>query len=375
MSNPSRVRQTERRILIEMYQFALELSNSEIPKLYELGHYLADNLISKICMVVAQECDNNFSAPNYENKSFPVLYRDTIELYYQNALNYSDIEHLHIQRNWYQHKVWSIDHHVNRQFALDYILKVKEILISIGIISPGDDVQPSTYLKNRRSDELEEVIIRAGVTPTPIPDSYDVIKTLIKAFLNNYTIMYYRSVISNPENKREFGIKIKRLINKLKELEDPQASEFMGEDGNVQHRKIINTFFGINIPSFQEKLSNNEIELETITRRLIILAGDLALIFQDHYEESLSSEHNYLRDIRGNFAVSINSYNFIEESYNHQRFLHALDMLERDYGLLDRFGPAFEGSESLTEWKIRTPQRLEDFIKKKSINYILRQLE
>lgn len=374
MSNTIRVRETERSILIEMYQFALELSNAEIPKLYELGHYLADNLISKICMVVAQECDPNFTPAHYENKRFPVLFRDTIGQYYPNALHYSDIEQLHTQRNWYQHKIWSIPHHFNRQYALDYILKVKQIMISIRIISPNDEIQPSNYLRNRGSEELEEAIRRASFMPPQIIDSYDDIKDLLKKVLKNHAIKYYESVNTNSENKTELGRKIKRLINKLKELEDPQVSEFMREDGNVQHNRIISTFFGINITRFTEQLRRNEIEPDIIGRPLAVLTGDLALIFHDHYDESLSNDHNYLRDIRGEFAENIQSYDSLRESYVHQRFLNVLNTLENNYGLIEQIGPEFTNNESLTEWRITDPLRLEEFIKKKSINYILRRI-
>lgn len=82
-----------------------------------------------------------------------------------------------------------------------------------------------------------------------------------------------------------------------------------------------------------------------------------------------------MRDIQGDFAVSIGSYEFLRESYVHRRFLNVLNILERNYELIQQFGPDFVNSESLTEWKILDPQRLEEFIKKKSINYILRRLE
>lgn len=106
-------------------------------------------------MVVAQECDSNFRSNNYENKSFPRLYKDTIENYYPNVPKYNDIEDLHIQRNRYQHKVWSITHHFNRQYALNYIYKTKEIMISVGILDLNDVIQPTNYLKKiNNSQEL-----------------------------------------------------------------------------------------------------------------------------------------------------------------------------------------------------------------------------
>jgi len=42
--------------------------------------------------------------------------------------------------------------------------------------------------------------------------------------------------------------------------------------------------------------------------------------------------------------------------------------------LIELVGPDFEGSESITEWKIISQPRLEDFVRKKSINYILKDI-
>ena len=36
-----------------MFSYALALTDSQIPTVYELGHYLADNILAKICLAVA----------------------------------------------------------------------------------------------------------------------------------------------------------------------------------------------------------------------------------------------------------------------------------------------------------------------------------
>jgi len=88
----------------------------------------------------------------------------------------------------------------------------------------------------------------------------------------------------------------------------------------------------------------------------------------------LSKKHNFVKDIRGKFAVNIGSYDFIRESYDAQRFKNALNILEKEFELIELIGPDFEGSESITKWKILSQPRLEEFVKKKSINYILKDL-
>ena len=37
---------------------AQKLSTSENPTIYELGHYLADNVLAKVCMVIAKRKNN-----------------------------------------------------------------------------------------------------------------------------------------------------------------------------------------------------------------------------------------------------------------------------------------------------------------------------
>ncbi|MFW9897563.1 MAG: hypothetical protein ACFFD7_17290, partial [Candidatus Thorarchaeota archaeon] len=46
---------TKRKILIDMLCFAKEFSESKLPQIYELGHYLIDNFISKVCILVGEE--------------------------------------------------------------------------------------------------------------------------------------------------------------------------------------------------------------------------------------------------------------------------------------------------------------------------------
>ncbi len=371
MEDSSQTRTTERNILIEMYQFALELSNSQIPNLYELGHYLTDNLISKICMVVAKESVDNFNSTSYEKKKFPQLYRDTLEKYYPDALKYEDISDLHTKRNWYQHKFWSIEHHFNRQYAIDYINKVKEIMISIGIIN-NDDTQPTNYLKTLNPDTITELIKAATRSTTPIPDSYDDFKSILRHILKNYIIKYYRNVINNIKEPK-IDRRIKNLVNKLIELNDSQAKNFIDKNGSVRHNQIVSDCLEISYEELKEKLKRNEIDTTDTKRSLPVLAGDLALIFHNKYESSLRNDHNYVRDIRGELAVIIGYYDYIKEPYNPTRFKNALTILET-HGLIQQSGPEFETSDSPTEWKILDPSRLNEFVKKNSINYILRNV-
>lgn len=132
-----------------MYQFAKELSNSDNPQLYELGHYLTDNIISKICMLVAIENNKKFTRKTPKGKelslSFCKLYKSVLKEIYPSVPDYEEIESLHDERNIYQHEARSISYHINRQYALDYLEKVKEIMIATNILDINSEIEATKY--------------------------------------------------------------------------------------------------------------------------------------------------------------------------------------------------------------------------------------
>ncbi len=132
-----------------MYQFAKELSNSDNPQLYELGHYLTDNIISKICMLVAIENNQTFTKKTPNGKelslSFPKLYNSVLKEIYPSAPDYEEIKSLHDERNIYQHEARSITYHTNRQYALDYLEKVKEIMRATNMLDSNSEIEATNY--------------------------------------------------------------------------------------------------------------------------------------------------------------------------------------------------------------------------------------
>ncbi len=132
-----------------MYQFAKELSNSDNPQLYELGHYLTDNIISKICILVAIENNKKFTKKAHSGKElslpFRKLYIGVLKEIYPSVPDYKEIERLHDERNIYQHEAWSIHYHFNRQYALDYLEKVKAIMIATNILDINSKIEATKY--------------------------------------------------------------------------------------------------------------------------------------------------------------------------------------------------------------------------------------
>ena len=99
--------------LKKMISLAKNLAKNEIPIIYELGHYLADNVLSKVCMVAMAQ--NNRKDLIFENKKdgrtcdFPILYKNMQQTFYQNLKSYEEIvQDFHIERSIYQHRFESL---------------------------------------------------------------------------------------------------------------------------------------------------------------------------------------------------------------------------------------------------------------------------
>ena len=150
---------TKRKILFEMLRFAKELSETKIPQLYELGHYLTDNLISKVSMLIGQENGIKFEyiikSGEKRTRDFKWLYENILLKVYPSAPDFSDLERLHNQRNIYQHDSFAIDHHFNQQYALDYIEITRRILLIIGIIDNQAKVKATNFIRKESIDVQE----------------------------------------------------------------------------------------------------------------------------------------------------------------------------------------------------------------------------
>lgn len=131
-----------------MFSYALSLSESQIPTVYELAHYLADNILAKICLAVAidkGEEQQTFTSTKYSTKTKGLfdLYNDHLKPHYSQVPNYDpDIKQFHEERNVYQHDVESFDMTMRQPRAISYIKIVEQIMRIVGIIAIGETIQP-----------------------------------------------------------------------------------------------------------------------------------------------------------------------------------------------------------------------------------------
>jgi len=143
--------------LIVWLRLAKEFAYSPIQEICELGHYLADNLLCKICIFIAINEGRNDEIWIYEKgkktdrtKNHKKLYitfleknkRYNIEPYKPN------LEFLHEKRNFYQHDPKSIEYGLRRADSIKYVEKVEEIMKKFEIIKSYDQTEPSNYLRS-----------------------------------------------------------------------------------------------------------------------------------------------------------------------------------------------------------------------------------
>ncbi len=139
--------------LKKMISIAKNLAKNEIPIIYELGHYLADNVLSKICMVVMAE--NNRIDLIFKNKrdgrtyDFPILYKNMQQNFPWNLKSYDEIvKDFHIERSVYQHRFESLKQTFRQPEAEKYVEFVIDTMRKTKILGSGESL-PYIRLMNK----------------------------------------------------------------------------------------------------------------------------------------------------------------------------------------------------------------------------------
>ena len=134
-----------------MLSYALALSESPIVTVFELGHYLADNIIAKVCLAVAIEKGEELQTykitkkGNKWTKKFKDLYNDHLKKHYPHVPDYDpEIKEYHEERNVYQHDVESFDATMRPPRAKSYVELAEVIMKIAGIIKSGEIIRPSS---------------------------------------------------------------------------------------------------------------------------------------------------------------------------------------------------------------------------------------
>lgn len=211
-------------VFINLYKLALEFSKSNELILSELSHYLVDNLISKICIFVAQENNLTYqrssSKGNKKTFNFPKLYKEILATFYPKVPDYDkEINKLHNQRNLFQHGTESISLGIRPEFAIEYVRLTEIILKEVGIIEKDKTAEPTNFLKAQYSKEkLNVELLEESKTHFDEEALINKLTKLEKEFEQN---------IISQEVKSDLDMRIKAypLLNTGELFETSQFSE------------------------------------------------------------------------------------------------------------------------------------------------------
>lgn len=148
----------EHKVFLNLFRLALEFSKSKSQIINELSHYLVDNLISKICIFIAQEKGLTYSSTTKSGATrtfnFPVLYKNILMANYPSVPDYeTKVKSLHDLRNIFQHGSESITLSIRYEYAKSYVEITETILKEIGVVNLNEDIKPSDFLKISVIDE------------------------------------------------------------------------------------------------------------------------------------------------------------------------------------------------------------------------------
>lgn len=150
--------QSYQQYLKEAISLALTLSKNKNPTIYELGHYLADNVLSKICMVIAKRNDRDDlifkNGKNGYTHDFDFLYKHIIEKYYPELPEYDLIvKKYHADRGFYQHRFESLEKIFRQPEADKYVDFVIDLMRKTEILGKYESLPSiNMYSGNIRQD-------------------------------------------------------------------------------------------------------------------------------------------------------------------------------------------------------------------------------
>ena len=358
-------------ILINIFKLAMGLSKSKEPIVWELGHYLADNLISKICIYVAFEKKNeNLIYKNVSNKwtkDFPRLYQDILMHYYPNVPDYDTvIKSHHSRRNVFQHSETSLEMSIRREFVNPYLELTQAIMKEISLIDNNTDLDSSPFLVEHSLPMLQlREIPTGGLNPND--PRIEMLKNLIKNFL----ILHYTPNISHNENAI-----IKNIVEILCKYDSNYREDYLRPDASrPKYGELISKFFKINMPEiFSKKVISKEIILENFHRNINMHAGDLSLIFYYYYEKYLRRDKISVDTIRQQYELELKEYGYFKENYRKDLFKESLRILWKEYGVIS-LSEEYNGSDSPAEAEIINSEALLKIAEHFSINFYLKKVK
>lgn len=252
--------------LKRMLAVGKSLIKSEISEVYELGHYIADNVLSKVCMLIGLK--ENRKELVYTNKSenhtktFPKLYRGILEHFYD-VPKYTIVEKFHRDRSVYQHGIEHLDvKTIKKPLAIEYISFVEKIMKIVGYLGKDDVINPISIISSnmynagdRQRNILEEKFRK--LYNRLVSDDLEHIYSDISVFLDDIGRKNLKEILKMDYRKRTGSYGDSMLIEyqkwdlRLNDAYRPSLSISKHNEGNFnfgepdKNPEVLQEFLGV----------------------------------------------------------------------------------------------------------------------------------
>ncbi len=126
------------------------LVKNENSEIYELGHYIADNVLTKLCMLVGIEKNRPdlvyLNKNKTRTKDFKQLYEGILLNFYPSVPKYDEFaQKYHRDRNIYQHSLEHLDiKTIKKPVAKEYLKFAEKIIKTVGYLGKSEEIQPTS---------------------------------------------------------------------------------------------------------------------------------------------------------------------------------------------------------------------------------------
>ncbi|MFW9999384.1 MAG: hypothetical protein ACFE9Q_16105 [Candidatus Hodarchaeota archaeon] len=146
---------------------ARTLVKNQIREIYELGHYLADNVLSKVSMIILAE--KNRLDLIFKNQidrrtlDFPDLYKNMQQNYFSNIKKYEDVaKEFHAEKSMYQARFELLDLTFNQTEAEKYVDFVIDVMRETGILDkneilPNINILPGSSVMSDSKKDFRQI--------------------------------------------------------------------------------------------------------------------------------------------------------------------------------------------------------------------------
>lgn len=233
--------------------------------------------------------------------------------------------------------------------------------------------------------ELTDYVLKRFGKPEPDPQEIlvqpvaglDERVKILKKFIKNLMIEYYREGKLGESFDPNINLIIYKIARIINNFDNTTLNEYIrGTSTKPNYRKLSTIFFGVNLDSFINKIINQELDLDPISRPKLVLAGDIAYLMKNWMELTPDQDSRLLSQIYGLVDYRRSSFRTINFSsiMTPAEFLEAIEVLIQQK-LIDLSNIPNKSNLEKTSWQIKNELRLINFYQSRSIFFLLDQQE